>query len=243
MKRAIYFIAAAVLTVFISASDSSCMYMIESEDGNGHVVKQERDVSPFRAIRIGGSFEVSLIQGDRESLVVEADENLMEFITAEVSGHTLIVSSEKNLRNYDRLRLFITFRELDLIDVSGAVNLYGDEKLTLDDLALEASGASEVNLDLEASSLSVESSGASHISLAGRCREASLESSGASGLKAADLETEKFTLSISGAGEASVFVTNTLDVNVSGASHIKYKGNPPNIKKATSGASSLSKMD
>lgn len=243
MKRAIYLFTAALSLAFISASNSACLYMMESEDGNGHVVKQERDVSPFQAVRVGGSFEVSLIQGEKESLVIEADENLMEFISTKVDGHTLIVETEKNLRDYDRLRLFITFRELKLIDLSGAVNLYGDNKLSFGDLILETSGATEVTLDLEASSLSIGSSGASHIILEGRCPDASLESSGASELKAEDLETEKFTLNISGAGEATVFVTNTLDVSVSGASHIRYKGSPETIHQETSGASSISKIE
>jgi hypothetical protein len=243
MKRAIYLFTAAVFFVFISASNSACLYMMESEDGNGNVVKQERDVSPFRAIRIGGAFEVSLIQGEKESLVIEADENLMEFIRTEVDGHTLIVETEKNLRNYDRLLLYITFRELEQIDVSGAVNLYGDNRLTFGDLTLETSGATEVTLDLEASSVSIGSSGASHLRLDGRCTEARLESSGASELKAGDLETEKFTLNISGAGEAVVFVTNTLDVNVSGAAHVKYRGSPQTIHQETSGASSISRIE
>lgn len=214
--------------------------MMEAVDGNGQVIRQDRSVSPFRAIQVGGSFEVNLVQGDKESVVVEADENLMEYIVTEVRGHTLIVETEKNLRNYDRLRLIVTFRELDQIDASGAVNVYGDDTLTFEDLSIEASGATEVTLDLEASSLSLNSSGASHIRLAGSCLTASLESSGASGLKADDMETEEFMLNISGAGEASVFVTKTLDVNVSGASHVRYKGNPQTIRQETSGASSIS---
>ena len=243
MKKSTYLLSAVVFFTFISASNSACLYLAESVDGNGHVIKQERDVSPFHAIRVGGSFEVSLIQGDRESLVIEADENLMDFIRTEVSGHTLVVETEGNLRNYDRLKLYITFRELELIDVSGAVNIYGDNTLTFGDLTIESSGATELTLDLEASSLSMELSGASEIDLAGHCRTANLESSGASELRAGNLETEKFTLNISGAGESTVFVTNTLDVNVSGASQVRYKGNPQTINQETSGAGSISKMD
>ncbi len=240
MKRTAFLLSAAVSFIFLTSTNSACLYTMETVDGNGNVVRQDRNVSPFRAIQVGSSFEVSLVQGDKESVVVEADENLMEYIVTEVRGHTLIAGTEKNLRNYDRLRLIVTFRELDQIDARGAVKIYGDDTLTFEDLSLEASGATEVILDLEAYSLSLGSSGASHLRLAGRCRTASLESSGASSLRADDLETEEFMLNISGAGEASVFVTKTLDVSVSGASHVKYKGNPQMIRQKTSGASSIS---
>lgn len=243
MKRLIYLLPVIVFITFISASNSACLYLSESVDGNGNVVKQEREVSAFHAIRVGGAFEVSLIQGDKESLVIEADENLMEHIKTEVSGHTLVVETEGNLRNYDRLKLYVTFRELDLIDISGAVNVYGDDNLTFGDLTIETSGATELTLQLEASSLSIGSSGASKINLSGHCQNASLESSGASELMAGDLETEKFSLNISGAGESTVFVTNTLDVSVSGASQVRYKGNPQTINQETSGAGSISKWD
>jgi hypothetical protein len=70
-----------------------------------------------------------------------------------------------------------------------------------------------------------------------------IESSGASELNAENLETESTTLEISGAGDASVFVNSSLDINVSGAASVKYKGNPETINQSSSGAGSIRKID
>jgi hypothetical protein len=62
--------------------------------------------------------------------------------------------------------------------------------------------------------------------------------SGASQINAFDLTVEASELSLSGASIAKVWVTKSLNVDASGASSVRYKGNPE-IRKQLSGASTL----
>jgi hypothetical protein len=48
---------------------------------------------------------------------------------------------------------------------------------------------------------------------------------------------------LSGASGAEVFASVKLDANASGASHVKYKGNPAEVGQSVSGAASVKKAE
>ena len=66
--------------------------------------------------------------------------------------------------------------------------------------------------------------------------------SGASRLDAEDLQVKAAQLSISGAGKAEVWASDSLKVSISGAGKVTYRGNPT-IEKDISGAGSVRKRD
>jgi hypothetical protein len=129
------------------------------------------------------------------------------------------------------------------IDVSGASNIVGENKLVSDEtLDIELSGASEAKVDLKAPRINAEVTGASTITLTGETKDLNVIGSGASGAKCFELMTENTTVDISGASSAEVFASVKLDAQASGASEIKYKGTPA-ITQDINGASSIKKVD
>lgn len=227
----------AILLLFITSISSGCM-LIDGVEGNGRVVTEERNVSDFNGIDISNAFEIILKQGSSESLTIEADDNLLELIVTEVRGGVLKIYSERNIRHPKSLKIFLTFKEIDYIDISGAVELTSDGKLTFDEIEIDGSGASEIDLELEAEKLEIDFSGASEIDLKGKVTEVNIDLSGASEISAYDLETDIMDLDISGAAEARVFANKELNVEASGAASVRYKGNP-SINTNVSGAGSV----
>ena len=57
--------------------------------GSGDVIVEERDVSDFEEILVTGAGRVIVTQGGSESLSIETDDNLMQYIETEVRGNTL----------------------------------------------------------------------------------------------------------------------------------------------------------
>ncbi len=224
--------------LMISTVSAGCIDFLEGARGDGNVVKEERAVKSFDGIDVSGAFEVILTQGDREKLVVEADENLLEIIITEVVNGTLKIYTKKDIRKAKTLNIYLTFKDLKSIDISGAVEIKGENRFNLDKLFIEGSGASEIDLSIKAKLLKVDFSGASEIELSGYCKEVELEVSGASELNAENLEVEILRMDVSGASEATVFVTQELHIDASGASSVRYKGDPK-IYQDSSGASSV----
>ena len=93
--------------------------------------------------------------------------------------------------------------------------------------------------NLKNDSLKVDASGASKVKVDGETKNLDVELSGASRLDAENLKSENVSVDASGASNANVFVAGDLKVDLSGASHVNYSGNPKNLEKSTSGASSV----
>jgi hypothetical protein len=211
--------------------------------GSGNVIRQERKVSSFNGIDVSGAFDVKLTQGTSNSVIVEADDNLMDLIRTEVRGNTLMIDNKKPIHHSKSLKIFITFTELKSIDLSGAVDIESQGKLTLPELAISGSGASDAKLDMDVQKLGIDCSGGSKLRLTGSAKDVDVDASGAVDLFAFDFPAENYKLDISGAGKAEINVSKNLKVDISGAASVHYKGSPANIYQDISGAGSVKKVD
>ncbi len=237
MKPKNYFKAIAILIIGLLFTGTALFAQREIK-GNGNVVKEERNIQSFTEVSISSAFEVYLTQGNREELIVEIDENLLEGVKTEVVGGRLKIYTSNSIRKAEEMNIYLTFKDLEQIKVSGAVEINGQNSFDLDEFELECSGASEIDLDLSANKLELDLSGASEIYLKGKVKEFMIDCSGASELDASGLEADYLKLDASGASEIKVFVNEELDIEASGASTVRYKGNP-RINMDNSGASSV----
>jgi hypothetical protein len=213
------------------------------EIGSGNVIRQDRKVGSFTGIEVSGAFDVKLIQGTANSVVVEADDNLLDLIKTEVRNNTLVIENKKPITHSKSLKVFVTFTELKSVEMSGAVNIESQGKLTLPELSLEGSGASNSNLDLDVQHLNLDYSGGSKLKLTGSAKDVGVDASGAVDILAFDLAAENYKLDISGAGKAEINVTKNLKVDISGAASVHYKGSPTNFYQDISGAGTVRKVD
>jgi len=187
--------------------------------GSGVASSETREADEFTGVDVGGVFEVEITAGKEYSVQVQADDNLLPFVKTEVDSGVLHISTEKRINSQTPLRVIVTAPDVDHLDVSGAskVSLVGTKN---SELGIQMSGASKLKLEGETSELNVEVSGASSID-------------------AESLKSKTATIDASGASKVSVFVTEELNSEASGASKIQYSGNPTSVEKKTSGASSV----
>jgi len=204
--------------------------------------REDRSVSGFTQLEVSGAFEIVLTQGNTESLTIEADEKIMSSIKTRVTGNTLEIYTKGTIRNYKVMRVYVTFKQLESIDLSGAVKVTADQSLQFDRLDLDISGACTIEFDMEADRLDLDLSGASKLSLNGYVNYLEADCSGSSKLMLAGLKTKRISFESSGASTAEFWVTESLDVETSGASNVRYKGNPATVNVENSGASSVKKM-
>lgn len=193
----------------------------------------------FDGISVGSAFEVVLVQGNNTGITLEVDERYMDQVSVNVKEGVLEVRTKGTIRNPKKMKATITFRELENMDFSGATKVSSEADLNFGDLSIDASGATKINLNLQASSLRLSTSGASNMEFTGSTGSLDVDLSGASKLDASELKVQDGSISTSGASKADVWFTGSLDIEASGASKITYKGNPSLGNIRTSGASSL----
>ena len=230
-----------LLTLLLALMSGCVVNIQDSISGNGHVTKQKRDVTEFTGIKVGSGIDVYLTQGEPQSVEVEADENLLDWIRTEVNGNVLQVYTDKNIRMARTKKVMITCKTLDRIDISSAGDVNGTNKFTLDKLDIQMSSAGDLKLELEANEIDISISSAGNVNLKGKTKILKADLSSAGDLNAFDLEATEGDISVSSAGNARVFVTGEASFRSSSAGDIDYRGEPKIREIHTSSAGSVNK--
>lgn len=209
--------------------------------GDGKVVSETRDVPEFTGIKVGSGIDVFLTQGENQSVVVESDQNLQEWIRTEVKGTDLHIYTDKNIRLARTKRIDITCRMLDNIDVSSAGDVTGLNRFKADKLDIDMSSAGNLDFEVEAHEIIISISSAGNAILKGKTDTLRADLSSAGDLNAFDLEAKYGDISVSSAGSARVFVTEEASFRSNSAGDIDYRGEPRVKEIHTSSAGSVNK--
>jgi hypothetical protein len=223
----------------------SCRFLGKRIHGNGNVKTVERSVSSFKEVEANGNIRLNVIQGELKPVRIESDENLLSYIEVLQEGDRITIQTRQgfNLIPTGDLNVYISSPTYKSIDVSGSCDIVGQNKITsTDELALNASGAGDIVMEVDAPKISAGISGSGSVKLKGQAKDFDVDLSGAAHAYCYDLLTENTTVGISGAGSAQVFASVKLNANVSGAGNISYKGNA-SVSQEISGAGSVNKVD
>lgn len=205
---------------------------------------QTRPVSGFRRVRLEGAIDAVLEQGESESLLLEADESVMDHIKAEVRGDELVIGLKSwldYLFHPTRIQARIGLREFSGLTASGSVKMTAAH-LQGDEITLSVSGSADIRVDdLAARELQVRTSGSADYYLSGRVDRQELHTSGSSHYEAPGLESRVAVVGVSGSGRAVVNVQEQLEVSVSGAADVRYRGSPQ-VTQRVSGSASVHKV-
>jgi hypothetical protein len=240
MKTNLYFV---VLMLFASVVmfSTSCNY-IKPINGDGKFIKTDRELKDdITSVEISGNFSVVLTQDSLPKLSIETDENLMDYIETKVKSHKLIIKSKKRISSAKGITIFLAINQLKQMELSGAVILRSTGKISLDEISIELSGASNVYMDLNCITLKADCSGSSTLKLIGAAGDAEIETSGACDIDNSQMVVENLNLEVSGAGKIKVNVLTKLNAKVSGAAEVEYLG-APEVHKEVSGAGSVNKI-
>jgi hypothetical protein len=212
-------------------------------DANAEV----RNVGPFTGLKVSSAIVVYISQGTESAVAVSLnDASQVSSVKTEVKNGVLHIYLEKGSwksMNGKSAKAYVTIKDLQSLEVSGASLVRFADKLNLPLLKVDLSGASSVKGEMEVGSLHVDQSGASLFAVSGVAKEAHIEVSGASSFKAYELKVENCKADISGASSVQVTVSKELKVDASGASSFRFKGNPAAKDTHTSGASSIKQIE
>jgi hypothetical protein len=219
-------------------SDSILESSLVEESGAREGVS-DGTIDSFTEIRASSALDIVLRQGESCDVQIEAEDvSDKQYVKYQVRHGVLELSSRKGFRG-NKLTVIIIVRDLERVDLSGAVELRTEGVLRLEDLDLRLSGASSISLNLNLDELELRSSGSSDIELRGTCKELDLRTSGASSVDAFDFEVRQCEVHSSGASNIDLFVEKELDIEADGASEIRYKGSPNIRSSRISGAASV----
>ena len=204
--------------------------------------RESRPLAGFDAVAIGGGIDLFLRQGTGFVVEVEADDDAAEIVT-EVRGKTLEIHRKSSFKFFgwsgDLGPVYVTLPALVSLTASGGSDVTTEGTFTGDNLAIVASGGSDVMIDVSAGTVDVQASGGSDLTLTGSARSASVQSSGGSDLNARGFTADEAQVHSSGGSDLSIAVREKIVGDASGGSDIIYGGEPRTVDVDTSGGSEI----
>ena len=183
--------------------------------GDGAITTDNRPISEISKLVVMGGYDIEWSSG-KPALTITTDQNLLPLVKTVSSGNTLQIDSKAELLPTRSIKIILSSATLGDVHLNGGIRFKASH-ISSHDLRLESHGASEISVDGSVTNL-----------------EAKL--TGASKLNATSLQTQDATISLDGAWEADVTVTDSLRASVSGAGSLTYSGNPKSVEKNISGA-------
>lgn len=188
-----------------------------SIQGEGPNLAIERPIESFDAISLEGGWELDVRVGELTSVVVQADENLHEYIATEVEDGRLRIRFLESVSTSNPLRVEVSTPHLERLDVAGSGRL-------------EVTG-------VDAQDFRISIAGSGRGTLAGRADTVSVSIAGSGDLDLYGLEADAVDVSIAGSGTVHAHANRSLDVDIAGSGRVRYHGQPElSVSQAGSGS-------
>lgn len=184
--------------------------------GSGVSKTETRPVSGFTSISLTGVGKVTVRQTGRESLTVNAEDNILPVLETRVTNHTLAlgIANHTNIHPTKPIEFIVEVKSLEGLTVAGAGTM-------------EAKG-------IEGKHLAVTISGVGKVTTEGSADEQNVNVAGTGSYKGEDFKTRRATVSNGGVGHVVVNVSQNLTATVSGVGTVEYIGSPQ-VTKSVSG--------
>lgn len=174
--------------------------------GSGKRELQKREVAPFTSISTEGAFTIEVTCQKNLSLEVEGDDNVLEFVTADVGSNILRLRNTKNYSTSEPVKFKISVPNLEGLSVNGAGHI-------------EIKGMNNDKFE-------IDTNGAPTILVSGSTKVIDVGANGAGKIDAHNLHASRGVVDSRGVSRIDLDVADQLDVTVSGPSTVTYKGDP-----------------
>ena len=113
----------SIVLLFASCDDMT----VSTGDGsnevkaNGKFTTEEREISAFNKIELEGVFNIYLLQKEKESIRIEADENVLPFIVTEVENNVLTIKLkyDSKITKMKKINVYVTLADINKLETKG----------------------------------------------------------------------------------------------------------------------------
>ena len=195
-------------------------------EGSGNVVTKDVAIQPFDQLEASGVFNVVLTQGNKESLKIEAEDNLQPLFEIKNEGSKLMVDMKKDshFNSKKKMTVYITFKNLKSMDLKMVGNVSSEGNLNFGDLSLANKSVGSVDLALNAQKLDINNKSVGNLKLSGKAENAIIRSNSVGAIKASDLLVQTMDIDNDGVGSAEVNAVKELKVKDSFLGKVKNAG-------------------
>jgi Putative auto-transporter adhesin, head GIN domain len=205
------------ITYAVASNFSSSSNTVQ---GSGVLVTQSRPVAAFGSVELAGSNNVTIHVGQKQSVQVYADDNLVNRVTTDVNAATLVIGNTSGSYSTNSpMRIEVSVPTLSALTLSG-------------------SGTITVS-GVEGPRFTVTIPGSGVVRATGVTERLDAAISGSGQAELGGVEASAVRAVVSGSGEIIVTATKSLDASVPGSGSIMYGGDPSDVTKSVTGSGEI----
>ena len=192
--------------------------------GNGNLASEIRNLSNFKAIEISIGYDKIIVNcGQKPSLHISGDENILPLITTRISRGILKIESDST---------FETKADSEII-----INVKSLKEFTFD-------GVGEAVIqNVNSGKFICNINGVGSCELNGKVESFYVSVNGVGSANARQLIAEDVIANLNGVGSVKLYAKNSLNASVDGVGGLTYFGNPKELILNDSGIGGISKGD
>jgi len=189
--------------------------------GSGRIATQVRHVSDCRGINLRYAGNVFLTQDTEQSILIEADDNIIDQVVAQADNGILDVGLPGKSNSDMTIKIYVSLKTIENLSIEGAGNITAQNHFACDGLTCLINGSGNITIEGSGSSLDCTINGAGNIDAFG-------------------FQVNNCVARVNGAGNCLVDVTQNLDASITGVGNITYGGNPQ-VKSSITGIGRISR--
>jgi len=198
---------------------------------------ETREVSKFGQVALAGFGQLIIAQGDRESLTIEAPQDMLSRIETKVEDDRLTIGFKRTWMDWiddvlavglsgKPVKYNLTVKRLSNLLIMGAARVQVTG-LKTEQLVVDLRGTGEIRLaSLDAEHLDIRLPGAGAVRATGRATKQTITIYGAATYEAGELKSQRVEATLHGLGNATVWAVEELDATIHGVGEVSYYGSP-----------------
>ena len=206
---------------------------------------QERELEEFNSIDLAMGANLFLEPGDRQSLSIEGDAEMLEHIITEVNNGELEIKMDRewqssNWKSTPTIRISIP--ELAALKVAGSGSAKTQRPFPGNELELAVTGSGDITMPVNTEELSLSITGSGNMNLQGEAQEADIRITGSGELNGSELSVQNCDIKISGSGGCRIRAEHSIEGRISGSGTIRYSGSPEVVNVQSHGSGKAVKV-
>ena len=213
--------------------------------GNGNVTTITRSTSDYDQIKLAGSMDFKLVEGQEGKITLKGESNLLDYIITETDGDQLTIKFKNNVNiAYGRKKIEITipYREISYVSLAGSGAVTNNSTIKAKRFTTKLSGSGDIALNIESNSTEVTVTGSGDLKLVGNTNKLKATVTGSGDFHGKKLASTNADLKVTGSGTIDAMVKDNLKAKVTGSGDINYYGNPKDTDNKVVGSGDISKM-
>ena len=211
----------SIRTIFISLA---LLLAFHDVSFAGDTVSESKKIDVFTVLKIEGDFTVVLTQGSACSLKIDGDKDAVAAVQVLGKGVTLSITKSGGAKG--NVTLYITFKDINQVSVSGNCTVSATNQIKTGDLMLSLNGNTQGSLNVKTKVLTFNSNTDKNFTLTGKANRGNAKLDGEGAIDMSQCKIEDFNLEFSSDADAKIYAHPKLNVKMSGAGNLIYYGNP-----------------